>query len=58
MRFVAAQKLGTGFAALAAASGCTDAETIILRPDSYCAGCLASSDAATLEDALRTLSCR
>jgi 3-(3-hydroxy-phenyl)propionate hydroxylase len=58
VRFVAAEKLGGGFAALATATNCADAEVIILRPDSYCAGCLASSDAAGLEAAMRTLSCR
>ena len=58
MRFVAAETLGAGFAALAAAADCADAEAIILRPDSYCAGSLTTSDAASLENALRTLSCQ
>ena len=56
VRILDADKLRADFAALAD-SGNTDA-TIIIRPDSYLAGCLESGDAVTLEDALRRLSCR
>ena len=58
LRILAAEKLGAGLATLAAVTGGGAASTIILRPDSYCAGCLPSNDAGALEDAMRTLSCQ
>jgi 3-(3-hydroxy-phenyl)propionate hydroxylase len=57
VRILPAGKSGAGFAALADAIGVSTDSTVILRPDSYCAGCVESNDAGALEDALRTLSC-
>jgi 3-(3-hydroxy-phenyl)propionate hydroxylase len=56
VRILDAQKLGVDVAALADTGG--NAAAIIIRPDSYVAGCLESGDAGALEDALRRLSCR
>ena len=58
VRVLAAGKLGAGFPALAAATGVADAAALIIRPDSYCAGCLESGEVHALEQALRVLSCR
>jgi 3-(3-hydroxy-phenyl)propionate hydroxylase len=57
VKILPAEKLGAGFAALAAATGGDVASTILLRPDFYCAGCLESDDPDALDQALRTLSC-
>jgi 3-(3-hydroxy-phenyl)propionate hydroxylase len=56
VRILDAQKLGADLAALADAGG--NAAAIIIRPDSYIAGCLESGDAGALEDTLMRLSCR
>jgi 3-(3-hydroxy-phenyl)propionate hydroxylase len=58
VRIVDAGRLGEGFAALAAATGGTQAPVMILRPDGYCAGCLESDETSALEVALGALSCR
>jgi 3-(3-hydroxy-phenyl)propionate hydroxylase len=56
VRILDAGKLDADLASLTDAGG-SDA-SIIVRPDSYIAGCLPSGDACALEDALRRLSCR
>ena len=58
VRVVPADRLEAGFAMLAAEAGDTEVQGALLRPDAYCAGCLASDDPAELEGALRTLTCR